>query len=251
MHSQLFSNSKKCAARAIFLVIMLSILGNAHANDLYSQGLQAYIDKDFQTAQTFWLSAAKKGDAKSMFNLGLLHEQSKVKNADIKKAYEWYQLAGDRGYAPADYHYAIKLLERGDRDMANTLFRRAADRGYAPAMAKLGRGGSNKTVQRADSSGFQTEAWINTKKSTYWTIQMLAFKEEKKVQGFINDHQLQSKAAYFVERSGGNVLYKLVYGAYKTKIQADFARQNLPSELKKHGPWLRSMESVQKIIKAQ
>lgn len=238
----------------------------------YSEGLKAYLNDDYLAAQSLWLQSAKAGNGRSMFNLGLLHEQRKIANADASKADEWYRLAGNAGYVAADYHYALRIIEGGgDHNQANGLFLRAADQGFTLAKEYVNKKGLsadgvavagsipkstvldkvvvNDSVER--SSKYQTERWIKSKKAHYWTIQMLAFNEESKVQRFIDTNGLITKAAYFKERKSKEVLYKLVYGVYKTKVQADFARQNLPDGLKTYGPWLRSIESVQNVIKAQ
>ena len=80
---------------------------------------------------------------------------------------------------------------------------------------------------------------------------MLAFSDESKVQGFIDQHSLHQNAAYFVESKDGVSVYKLVYGAYISKERADRARSALSPALKKHGPWLRELNAVQTIIRQQ
>jgi septal ring-binding cell division protein DamX len=96
---------------------------------------------------------------------------------------------------------------------------------------------------------FQLESWINNQRSHYWTVQLLAFTHESKVQEFIVEHGLQSKAAYFVEKKDDVVWYKLIYGSFDSKDKATFARQNLSTKLQEFGPWLRTIASVQAITK--
>ena len=195
-----------------------------------------------------------------------IRDRSKIDGAQQDKAEEWFNLASKAGYSPASYHLALRILQRkGDQDKASQLLRTAADAGYSPAIQYLGEG--KKTAQKVvaantskapqtknskpRSKEYLSEPWILSKKPKYWTIQMLAFSEEAKVQDFIKSNKIKDKAAYFLETSNGKSLYKLIYGVYKTKIKADFARQNLDQSLKQHGPWLRSIESVQSVIKAQ
>jgi len=232
----------------------------------YSAGFQAYLDGDYQSAQSYWLQSAKSGNSKSMFNLGLLHEQKKIPNAEPNKAEEWYRLAGNAGYVAADYHLALNLLKQGNKEQATKLMQRAADNDFVLAVQYLtGKPTSKVAATTASESSkgepssqklsvnskYLTEKWILDKRASYWTIQMLAFNEENRVKKFIDQHHLQAKAAYFRELANNEVFYKLVYGVYKSKVQADFARQNLPQALKQYGPWLRSIESVQTVIKAQ
>ena len=256
-------------------VLALMFSTTSYADEYYSNGFKAYLDGDYSQAQSQWLQSAKQGHAKSMFNLGLLHEQGRVENANQDKAQEWYRLAGGAGYSPANYHLALSLLSSGDKTRENkkqalALMNKAAAAGFKPAIDYVDGGVNNasltvketssqalknliavKTDTNAVNQRYLSERWVISKKPSYWTIQMLAFNDERKVQNFIDEYELNTNAAYFKEQAGGEVLYKLVYGVYKTKIQADFARQNLAKDLVEHGPWLRTIESVQSAIKAK
>lgn len=278
--------------KTIFFIAFVLILQSnpSYANEHYEQGLRAYFDKDYEQAKAQWLQGAKQGEAKSMFNLGLLHEQGRVNNHDPIKAEEWFVLAGKSGYVPADYHLALRIIKNnGDKARANGLLSDAAAKGFAPAMHYLnGDAPSQSTATLRASASVQanadvnslelsssgpkasngnsskkyfSESWVLSKSPSDWTIQLLAFSDEAKVKAFIEDNKLNStkldgarlnnSVAYFLEKSNGKALYKLIYGAYQTKKQADVARQNLHADLKQHGPWLRSLESVQMLIKAQ
>lgn len=247
--------------------LLLSIalpLNHVVAND-YSQGFNAFVSGDYIQAQQYWLAAANNGDAKSMFNLGLLNEQSKIATGSTEKAEEWYRKAANKGYSAASYHLAQRLLERGGSDDdAIALIKSAAEQGYAPALRYFGdtpkstassainslaKAESKQLGKQSKRDQFQVESWINRQKSDDWTIQLLAFTHEFKVQEFIDQHGLQSKAAYFIERKDGVVWYKLIYGSFDSKDKATFARQNLSTKLQEFGPWLRTIASVQAITK--
>lgn len=225
----------------------------------YSDGLSAYLKGDYEAAKSFWLKGAKAKNARSMFNLGLLHERRQITGASEDKALSWYRLAADNGYAAADYHLALYLESTGgSQSEIDTLLERARQNGYEPAMAQSSKAGSPIAGTSSDTRalarkglGYRTERWLNGRRAESWTIQMLAFNDESKVQAFIDTHGLKNQAAYYSERSSGETLYKLVYGVYDSKDKADFARQNLSNELKQHGPWLRTIASVQTAIKDQ
>ena len=220
------------------------------------------MDGDFESAQQFWLQASKKNDAKAMFNLGLLHSDSKIGSASQATAVRWFKLAGQNGYAAADYHYAKLLMARGASNTEVDIYlQRAAANGSFSAKKLLGI--SNDIVARRiapqinirptitaapAASGYLTEDWLSSQRSSGWTIQMLAFQDEAKVKDFISQHKLNQRAAYFREQTSNGVLYKLVYGIYDSKELANGARKRLSSTLRQHGPWLRSMASVKAII---
>jgi septal ring-binding cell division protein DamX len=240
------------------------------AADEYSAGLEAYIKGDYQSAQKSWLQAAKKSNVRAMFNLGLLHDQGKLSNSDPDKAARWFQLAGQEGYAPADFHYANRLIEqRGQQELIIGLLQRAAGNGYWPAQKKLKELGGSGTIAAAaaaaadspapsvpvgtepksrQSVDYLSEAWIKDRSVRDWTIQILAFQDEAKVKEFIDTHRLHQRAAYFSEKNNGQTLFKLIYGAFANKDMAAKARAELTPALKEHGPWLRTIASVQKVI---
>jgi hypothetical protein len=247
--------------KIIFVAYLAVSASRAVCASDYQDGLSAYIDGDFGLAHHHWLEAAHAKDAKSMFNLGLLHEQNKLVTSTSDDAVNWYRLAADNGYAPASYHLAQRMLERGGSDdEAIALIQHAADKGYAPARRHLGLpvgpavvGNSSVAFEsgvfEVSELGYQTESWINRQKDTHWTIQLLAFTDREQVLTFIESHQLQRKTAYFSEVQNGEVFYKLIYGSFKSKDIASSARQSLSPALKQHGPWLRTWSSVQKITK--
>jgi len=97
----------------VFIFPALFSYTTSYANEHYQQGLSAYFDQDYEQAKFLWLQGAKQGEVKSMFNLGLLHEQGRIDNADPVKAEEWFSLAGKAGYLPADYHLALRIISNG------------------------------------------------------------------------------------------------------------------------------------------
>lgn len=231
----------------------------ALADDDYSAGMSAFIDGNYELAQAHWLKSAKSQNPRAMFNLGLLHDQKKIANANQEKAERWYRLAGEGGYAAADYRHATQLIATGaDKELIRPLLERAASNGYQPAKAKLmAMGGGTASigtenqavVLSAKPQAYLDENWILARKGSEWTIQLLAFQDKAKVREFIDAHRLHERAAYFVDDSQPVVLYKLVYGAFKNKEEATQARQNLTPALQEYGPWLRTLAGVQKIIK--
>ncbi len=255
----------------------------------YSVGLSAYMNGDYETAQLHWSNAVQLNDGRAMFNLGLLHERQKIAGASQEQAEHWFQRAGGAGYAPADYHLALRLQARGEHEQAQGLLQRAASAGFVLAQERLGgsriAGGQTSTVvpspnqirpkyvspnpesrtaadtdtstlTRAETLAQQVrrynrENWVLEQNPDAWTIQLLAFSDEAKVRNFIDDHGLHRSAAYFAEVRGEAVIYKLIYGAYPSKPEADQTRAGFTSALKEHGPWLRPIRSVQAVIQKQ
>jgi localization factor PodJL len=85
--------------------------------------------------------AAAAGDPGALFEIGVRYTEGRGVGADLSEAANWYKLAADRGYAPAQYRLA-NLFEKGtgvDRDLgrAMTYYRQAAEAGNASAMHNL------------------------------------------------------------------------------------------------------------------
>ena len=238
----------------------------------YKAGMAAYMASDYERAQKQWIDAARDNHGRAMFNLGLLHEQGKIPKASLEKAFNWYRLAGRNGYAPANYHLGSRLLERSPNDQAGLeLLNIAADQGYAPALQRLARKGvakhSNSSIQASTTTqssiakqtnnakppvmkrkSYHDSSWIESRDSSSWTIQLLAFAEASKVRDFIDQHQLNDAAAYYLDTTSSPQLYKLVLGVYTDKNKAGLALKSLPPELMAYGPWLRSIASVQAVL---
>lgn len=251
---------------ALFFCLFLSnnLLADQAA---YSEGLSAYANGNYELAQSLWLKAARQNHARAMFNLGLIHQQQKIPNSDAQKARRWFTLAAKEGYVAADYHHAVWLLQEGSGSVeARLLLKQAALNGYVPAQRKLKEIGAEVDLVRSNNSteaqpigtseknfelSYLDQQWLVSRNPSAWTVQILAFTELEKVKAFIDTHRLHTRAAYFVEHDGNKVFYKLVYGEFKTKEAAQAARAKLTPALQEHGPWLRTLASVQRVIKKQ
>ena len=85
--------------------------------------------------------AAEAGDPLALFEIGVRYTDGRGVAADPSEAANWYKLAADRGFAPAQYRLA-NLFEKGtgvtrDMDKAISYYRQAADAGNASAMHNL------------------------------------------------------------------------------------------------------------------
>jgi len=219
----------------------------------YKQGLDAYIEGDFARAQNLWQASAQQNDARSMFNLGLLHQQLKIEGASRQQADLWFSKAVEQGYMPAAYHLGILLLPESYQEGLEWI-QKASAAGYVPAQKYIanldGADASQLSAGNSNSSSLRAEAWINQQDSARWTIQLLAFNEFSKVEAFVEEHGLYQDVAYFREPSREVMFFKLIYGSYSSKEAALAARESLSNDLNSHGPWLRPFAEVKSAIAA-
>ena len=83
--------------------------------------------------------------------------------------------------------------------------------------------------------------------ATFYAIQLIALSSREDLEQFIADNNLPVMSGAMVERDGER-FYALLAGIYTDRETAERAARSLPDELRAHGPWVRSMESLQAAI---
>lgn len=109
----------------------------------------------------------------------------------------------------------------------------------------------SKVAAKPVSKGLLRERWLLQQKPSSYTIQLVGLQDEKGVAKFIQRHSLTGPIAYYRTQRSGKPWYPVLYGVYPTKVRANSARNNLPEAILKSGPWLRSLNAVQKDIRAR
>jgi hypothetical protein len=101
----------------------------------------ASVAQDFTKARAWYEKAAVEGDARAMFNLGLLYANGQGVTQDYVKARDWYEKAADKGDALAmsalGSLYANGLGAPKDDTKARRWFEKAADNGDENAKVQL------------------------------------------------------------------------------------------------------------------
>jgi DamX protein len=109
----------------------------------------------------------------------------------------------------------------------------------------------SKVVPKQVSGGFLREQWLLRQKPSSYTIQLVGLQDEKGIAKFIRRHSLTGPIAYYRTQRSGKPWYPVLYGVYPTRGRASAARSNLPESVVKTGPWVRSLNAVQKDIRAR
>lgn len=130
----------RIAIMAMSLVVLATLATPATAS--YDSGLYAYSAGDYATARREWLPLAEAGDARSQYQLGVMHINGEGVEADAAMALKWFRLAADQGYTPslvslAGLYYAGRGANH-DHDEAARLYVKAARQGNAEAQFALG-----------------------------------------------------------------------------------------------------------------
>jgi len=79
---------------------------------------------------------------------------------------------------------------------------------------------------------------------TFYVIQLIALSTREDLEQYIADNDLPVMSGAVVEKDG-DLFYALLAGIYADRETAERATRSLPEELSAHGPWVRSMESLQ------
>ncbi len=130
----------RIAIMAMSLVVLATLATPATAS--YESGLYAYSAGDYATARREWLPLAEAGDARSQYQLGVMHLNGEDVEVDPAIALKWFRLAADQGYTPSQVSLAgLYYTGRGadhDHEEAARLYAEAARQGNAEAQYALG-----------------------------------------------------------------------------------------------------------------
>lgn len=92
-------------------------------------------------------------------------------------------------------------------------------------------------------------AWLQKQRKDHYLVQLMAARDREVLEQFIRENGLGSQAAVFSTRREGLPWHVLLYGLYANADVARAAIPQLPTALRKHSPWIRSVASVQKALR--
>ena len=222
---------------------------------LHSVAFIAYLDEDYQTAYQNWEKAAKKKHARSFFNLALMHDRGQVPNGKSSKALalDFFKRAANGNYLPA-YHYWARIVEKDSPELAKRI--RSVLNENSPNAQQVDirvtsqekKPAPTTQLKSEESNYLLREDWVSQQHDQDWTIQIVAYRDEEQLLGFVEQHKLSENAAYFMETTKDKAWYKLIVGSFSSKQAADQARYDLPASVQNEGPWLRQFKSIKTAI---
>lgn len=112
------------------------------ASKLLEEGVEEYIDNNYEKAVELWHQAADLGSADACFNLGVCYSNGYGTDISMKKAFGFYERAAEAGNKDAKFSVALcYLVGKGvykSYDAAVSIFRELALDGYADAQYYMG-----------------------------------------------------------------------------------------------------------------
>lgn len=122
-------------------VSMLAGVAATHAQDAFRQGLDAYLNGEYQAALQHWRPAAESGDAVAAFNIGVLYAQGLGVETDHAGAVRWYRRSAHEGYANAQFNLGSAYYNGEGTEVniaqAASWWERAADQDHPEAAYNL------------------------------------------------------------------------------------------------------------------
>jgi len=231
--------------------------GRMQAEAIYREGLDAYLQKDYNLAYKRWSRAAELKHGKSYFNLGILAANSSVAAElnGLKRSEYYFKKAKKYKYGPAMGAVNQSLFSASENnvesysELENVAVAMPQEPAPTVAVTTL-----PQTVQKIETvntiadDGIGHESWVSRQNDKSWTIQVRAFSQKKELDSFIDQYEFGAGVAYFKEKAGNNVMYKLVIGSFKSRDEAQAARESLPDEIRSKGPWLRRIGDIKKTM---
>ena len=91
----------------LFMFSGSSVVFGDDLHDDFHDGLNAFFEKDFDTAHKLFAPLAEEGNAKSQFYMGAMYDDGQGVPRDYKEAVKWYRLAAEQGHASAQYNLGV------------------------------------------------------------------------------------------------------------------------------------------------
>ena len=127
----------------LVLAIVLAQSSTAQASEgEFTDAVKAYRNENYETAIKTFKKLAKEGDARSLFNLGVMYENGNGVPKNPSEAFNSYKKAAERELGDAEnalgnIYYQGNATTKDDK-LAIKYYQRAANKGYAKAQFSLG-----------------------------------------------------------------------------------------------------------------
>ena len=101
----------------LFLLVFTSFSHNLHADDSFFSGIEAYRDRDYDSAIFFFTQAAKSGDGEAQFLLGKIYSEGLGVNIDNTKSLMWFIIASKNNIRVAERYGSRLKIKMSENDI--------------------------------------------------------------------------------------------------------------------------------------
>ena len=190
----------------------------AYAGDDMARALEAFNTANYKLAQQTWEYVANQGNVVAQYNLAYLYRNGIGVETNDDKATRMERSAAHGN-----------LVDAYNQLLANAV---------QPATREDGL----QAIAVTDP-----QIWVKTQNGKNYTLQLASSRSHELIQKYFADNSLAGKAGYYRSKRQGEYWYALVYGSFTSVSDANNAIANLPKDLRKWSPWVRRLDSIQKI----
>lgn len=202
----------------------------------YAKGLKLFTQHEYQQAKLLWQPLADKGDVRAQYNLALLlYRQAQLTDnyqheRQQQKARQYLAMSRSQG-----------LVDSYLMNMPDSF--------------------SSSETGAVDASALEPAIWLEQQEKSTYTLQLATGKSQqsmvkmqKKLREKFSLEQPHNLYVYRVvkhEQEKSITRYVLVYGVFKTYLDAKNTITQLPENMQKSDPWIRQFSVLQSIVKAE
>ena len=99
------------------LLVFTSFSHNLYADELFFSGIEAYRNRDYDSAIFFFKQAAKSGDGEAQFLLGKMYSEGLGVNIDNIKSLMWFTIAGRNNIRVAERYGSRLKIKMSENDI--------------------------------------------------------------------------------------------------------------------------------------
>lgn len=196
------------------------------------------VKKDYATALKWFQKSADQGIGQAQFNLGVFYENGYGVDRDIDVARSWYEKAAAQGTAEANQK--LTDLNSNETTTAEAIITGMAEAGKNPA--------DEYEIADIATDNIKREAWVLSQLPEHYTLQIGSVIREEDIVNFLKENRLGNDAAYIQVVIKEVTRYNALYGIYENYSEAQSAVKNLPGNLLKVKPWIRSFRMLQQLL---
>jgi len=111
----------KYSLSLLFLLVFTSFSHNLYADDSFFSGIEAYRDRDYDSAIFFFTQAAKSGDGEAQFLLGKIYSEGLGVNIDNIKSLMWFTIAGRNNIRVAERYGSRLKIKMSENDIEHAM----------------------------------------------------------------------------------------------------------------------------------
>jgi septal ring-binding cell division protein DamX len=104
------------------------------------------------------------------------------------------------------------------------------------------------TAAPAPPDTLHREAWVLAQPANHFTIQVLAASGDTIARDFIEQNDIAAQAAYIEGAAKGSTVFRIIYGNYGSRDEADKALTAMPPAMRENSPWVRTFGDMHKLV---